>query len=88
MVILVLSEKTAGGYQIAAEKGKVYKDFRGEDWVLDGWAAPTHAGSTGRVYVHKPDKDEFDTAREFFPGVLGMEWIHTADAKQGGCCND
>ncbi|MBQ0142027.1 MAG: hypothetical protein KBT06_04385 [Prevotellaceae bacterium] len=55
--------------------GNQYPDFRGETWVLDSWNPPAHAGSTGRVNVHKPGKNIHDTAREFFPGVLGMKIV-------------
>lgn len=75
--VLIIEKPTAGGYNIIVEVGKKYKDFRGEEWILDGFETPTHEGSTGRVYVHKPGKDEIETAREFFPGVLGMKFVDT-----------
>lgn len=74
---LVFEAQDANGYNIAPEFGKVYKDFRGEEWVLDGCSEPQHGGSTGRVFVHKPGCDKIETSREFFPGVMGMTFIET-----------
>ena len=54
---------------------EVYKDFRGEEWVVYSWSNSYHPGSTGRVYVYKPGKDMIETAREFFPSVMGMKIV-------------
>jgi hypothetical protein len=41
--------------------------FRGEECTVTDWMAPTHPGSTGRVYVKFADGREM----EYFPGVVG-----------------
>lgn len=54
-----------------AELGKVYADFRGDEWVLEGGRPPHKPSSSGFVWVR-------DTAgrmsREFYPFVIGMTW--------------
>lgn len=51
-------------------KGDEVIDFRGDKAKVTGWQAPTHAGSTGRVYVVEPGSSE----RGYFPSVYNLEW--------------
>ncbi len=51
--------------------GEVITDFRGEDWILTGGAAPHKSSSTGHVYV----RNENWSSREFYPTVFGLEWV-------------
>lgn len=62
--------RVADGVEI--KRGDTVTTFRGEVAVLEDAREPQHSGSTGRVYVR------FDGAtwpREFFPGVIGAEWV-------------
>lgn len=43
--------------------------FRGDLYTVTGWREPQHSGSTGRVWVE---------GGEFFPSVLGCEFIEVA----------
>ena len=45
---------------------------------LVGIREPAHGGSTGRVIVEFHDS----TQREFFPGVIGGNWIEREDQKE------
>ena len=55
----------------AAELGGIYADFRGDEWVLEGGRPPHKDGSSGFVWVRKP---EGGSQREFYPFVIGMAW--------------
>lgn len=48
--------------------------FRGERCVLTGGRPPHKPASTGRVYVRFPGATG---DAEFFPSVVGLEWINT-----------
>ena len=52
--------------QEPAVVGEVYPDFRGDSHTLEGGREPLHENSTGRVFTDKG---------EFFPSVIGMEWV-------------
>jgi hypothetical protein len=52
------------------EVGQLVADFRGGVWTLTGGRAPGHDGSTGRVWLNDGSR-----AGEFFPGVIGAEWV-------------
>ena len=58
--------------------GDTVETFRGEEGIVTGIDEPRKSGSTGRVYI----KFEYPNAkltREFFPGVIGAEWIERED---------
>lgn len=50
----------------AATFGKTYKDFRGDEVLLQGAEPPRNEGSTGRVYTDRG---------AFYPSVIGMKWV-------------
>lgn len=59
-----------------ARLGDQVQTFRGERAILLGIQEPHKPSSTGRVYI------EFNgsgCAREFFPSVIGAEWIERGD---------
>jgi hypothetical protein len=53
--------------------GDIILTFRNEMYELESMREPHHSGSTGRVYV-KPVFGN-DSSREFFPSVVGAEWV-------------
>lgn len=53
--------------------GDVRYTFRGERCVVAGWRAPTHAGSSGRVYCTLFDGTAAE--QEWFPGVIGARVV-------------
>lgn len=50
--------------------GQLYTTFRGESCQLLGIDTPRHQRSTGRVTVKHAD----DRKREYYPGVIGLQW--------------
>lgn len=61
----------------AAVIGKIYWDFRHEEqYRLDRIDAPHKPSSTGRVQC---TNIATGSAREFFPGVLNLEWKDTQE---------
>lgn len=65
-------------YVLCTEQGQpavlrqVYTSFRGDDFVLEGGAAPKHEGSSGRVWASSPERNPGQA--EFYPKVLGLKW--------------
>jgi hypothetical protein len=53
--------------------GDAVETFRGERAILLGIAEPHKPASTGRVYIQF---DGTTYAREFFPSVIGAEWVN------------
>ena len=60
------------------EIGDTIKTFRGEPGILKSIVVPHKAGSTGRVYVEL-DESESQWDSEFFPSVIGAEWVGRTD---------
>lgn len=46
--------------------GHTYKDFRGDNVLLQGAEPPRTPESTGRVYTDRG---------AFYPSVIGMKWV-------------
>ena len=59
-----------------AKLGDIVETFRGERAVLLGIQEPHKPASTGRVYIQLADSR---ASREFFPSVIGAEWIERGD---------
>ncbi len=62
--------RIADGVEI--KPGDLVTTFRGEVAVLEDAREPQHSGSTGRVFVRFAG---WPWCREFFPGVIGAEWV-------------
>ena len=60
------------------EVGDEALTFRGESVTVTGIEEPRNSGSTGRIYV-RFDYPNAKLTREFFPGVIGAEWIERED---------
>jgi hypothetical protein len=56
--------------------GDIVETFRGERAILLGIQQPHKPASTGRVYIQL---DDSRASREFFPSVIGAEWIERGD---------
>lgn len=58
---------------IPVDRGTTIFDREGQEYTVEGGAAPLKPGSTGRVYVRRGGKlpGKF---HEFFPSVVGLEW--------------
>lgn len=56
--------------------GDQVQTFRGERAILLGIGEPHKPSSTGRVYIQLADSG---ASREFFPSVIGAEWIERGD---------
>lgn len=67
-----LIESKSGNTVKAGDK---FLCFRGESYTIsDGIGAPPHKpSSTGKVWVRSDRSDSF--GREFFPSVIGCEWV-------------
>lgn len=68
--IWTLVDSTTGEYPSIGDE---VVSFRGEEFILDGGAAPRTENSTGRVYV-KPINHP-NLSSEFFPSVFGLKWV-------------
>ena len=53
--------------------GDVAHTFRGEPVIVEGWQAPRHEGSTGRVYVKEMTEHGFSAA--YYPSVIDAVWV-------------
>lgn len=53
--------------------GDIVRDFRGAAWVYEGGQPPHTENSTGKVWLH--DLTEKRMTREFYPSVIGAEWV-------------
>ena len=53
--------------------GDIVRDFRGAVWIFEGGRPPQHEGSTGKVWLH--DLTEKRMTQEFYPSVIGAEWV-------------
>jgi hypothetical protein len=51
--------------------------IRNTPYVITGWAEPHKPASTGRVYVRTMDERAMTT--EYFPSVVGADWINRTD---------
>lgn len=76
---ILVDEKTGAPIAI----GDVVKTFRGEKVRVTGFKAPTHSGSTGRVYVQPLELKEGFIGlpgfnREYFPSVIGAKIVEVA----------
>jgi hypothetical protein len=56
--------------------GDHVETFRGERAILLGMSEPHKPSSTGRVYIQL---EESKASREFFPSVIGADWIERTD---------
>ncbi|MDR3436400.1 hypothetical protein [Telmatospirillum sp.] len=54
--------------------GDTVTDFRGDIAICQGFVAPRHSGSTGRIHVGYPDRE--GTA-EYYPSVFGAEIVES-----------
>lgn len=61
---------------IEVEIGDLPKTFRGEQVEVLDVIVPNKPESTGRVRVRHIDND---WEQEYFPGVIGAEWIERED---------
>jgi hypothetical protein len=59
-----------------AKLGDTVETFRGERAILLGIQEPHKPASTGRVYIQL---DGSRASREFFPSVIGAEWVGRGD---------
>ncbi len=53
--------------------GDVTRTFRGNVVLVEGWAEPKHAGSTGRVYLK--EMEEHGCSGEYYPSVIDAHWV-------------
>jgi hypothetical protein len=51
----------------------VFRDFRGEEWLLRSANPPHKPSSSGAVYVGKVNKTGSDY--NFYPSVVGLKWV-------------
>lgn len=49
----------------------------GKPFVITGWAEPHKPASTGRVHVKTMDERGYFF--EYFPGVIGADWVGRTD---------
>lgn len=73
---ILVDEKTGAPIAI----GDVVETFRGEKVRVTGFKAPTHSGSTGRVYVQPLELKEGFVGlpgfnREYFPSVISAKIV-------------
>lgn len=54
--------------------GAIRKSFRGEMFEITGGKPPQHEGSTGHVYARRVGAPSDEGARQFYAGVLDLEW--------------
>ena len=53
--------------------GDKCKDFRGDEWIVVGWRAPSRPGASAKVHV-TPHGVGGDSVSEFYASVFGMAW--------------
>lgn len=63
------------GTGVEVAKGDHVATFRGEPVTITGWLAPHKPASTGRIFL----ETETESARAFFPGVVGCSWVERED---------
>jgi hypothetical protein len=51
--------------------------IRNTPYVVTGWREPHKPASTGRIYLQAMDERRITT--EYFPNVIGAEWIGRTD---------
>ena len=54
--------------------GDIAHTFRGEPVIVEGWAAPRHEGSTGRVYIK--EMSDYGCSGSYYPSVIGAVWVN------------
>lgn len=53
-------------------QGDVF-EVAGDNWVLDGWRAPTAPGKSGYVFMHR--QDDADNTMRWYPSVVDCAFV-------------
>ncbi len=73
----IVSKGWDGLYALVDAKGKAVHDGQKvKRFVVIGGRAPHKPDSEGRVWVLEGGEEDRDRAREYFPSVVDLQWIH------------